>query len=140
MIQPKSKMEIRINSDTDNLGMVEDFIHEMFERHEISMELYNRVLVCVNEAVVNSIEHGNKNDRSKSVVIQSFFCHNFLYFRIIDEGEGFDFKEIPDPTEAENLCKETGRGIYIIRNISDNIGFREKGNIIEFKIKSGGKD
>lgn len=137
---PRNKMEIQITSDTLNLNKVENFISKMFQKYNIDMELINKVLICVNEAVVNSIEHGNKYDKRKAVIIKSYFCHNFLYFKVIDEGAGFDFSEIPDPTADENLCKESGRGIFIIKNISEAIGFKEKGNIIEFKIKSGGEN
>jgi serine/threonine-protein kinase RsbW len=130
-----SKMEIQICSDTLNLKEVESFIKEMFVKYALQTELFYKVLICVNEAVVNSIMHGNKYDENKVVKIQSFACLKFLYFRIMDEGEGFDFKSLDDPTEIKNIYKESGRGIYIIKSISNSIYFREKGNIIEFKIK-----
>jgi len=137
---PLNKMEIDISSDPMEMGQVEDFIKEIFVRYSISMEIYFKVMVCVNEAVTNSIMHGNKYNNNKLVKIQSYSCHKYLYFRIIDQGEGFDFHCLPDPTDIENLKKETGRGIYIIRTISDETAFREKGNIIEFKIDLCGED
>jgi|WetSurMetagenome_2_1015567.scaffolds.fasta_scaffold11891_2 serine/threonine-protein kinase RsbW len=136
MEKPKNKMEISITSDTLNLEIVENFIREMFLKYNIDKGLFTKVLICVNEAVVNSIEHGNKFDKKKIVVIKSYYCHNYLYFKIIDEGEGFDYKEIIDPTSDDNIFKESGRGIYIIKNMSDAIVFRSTGNIVEFKVKS----
>lgn len=129
-----NKMEIKIFSDTMNLKDVEIFIKEMFVKYALKTELFFKVLICVNEAVVNSIMHGNKYDGNKVVKIQCYACHKYLYFRIIDEGEGFDYKNLSDPTEIENICKESGRGIFIIKSISNSFYFREKGNIIEFKI------
>ena len=133
-------MEIEISSDTMELAQVENFIRDLFERHNLPEEIYFKVLVCVNEAVINSIMHGNKYDGNKKVKIQSFTAENHLYFRISDEGEGFNYRELPDPTKADNLHKESGRGLHIIKNISEDIGFSEKGNIIEFKIRLSGEN
>ncbi len=128
-------MEIKISSSRLQLNEVENFIKELFTSFKIREELFFKTQICVNEAVVNSIMHGNKFDENKVVTISSFTSNNYLYFSITDEGEGFDFNELPDPTRVENIFKETGRGIFIIKNISDEIVFRDKGNIIEFKIK-----
>lgn len=128
-------MEIKISSSRLQLNEVENFIKELFISFKIREELFFKTQICVNEAVVNSIMHGNKFDENKVVTISSFTSNNYLYFSITDEGEGFDFNELPDPTRVENIFKETGRGIFIIKNISDEIVFRDKGNIIEFKIK-----
>jgi serine/threonine-protein kinase RsbW len=135
-----NRKEIKISSVSLNLNQVESFVKEIFDYLKLRKELFFKVLICVNEAVINSISHGNRYDESKIVVVQSFFCTEYLYFRIIDEGEGFDYSLLPDPTTCENIYKETGRGIYIIKNITDEITFREKGNIIEFKIKLNGKN
>lgn len=136
----RSKMEIQIHSDKIYLDEVETFIRKFFETYHIQEKFFSKVLICVNEAVVNSVMHGNRFDAKKKVKIQSFTCHNYLYFRIIDEGEGFNYNDLPDPTDEKNLHSETGRGIYIIKNISDDISFSEKGNIIEFKIKINAND
>jgi anti-sigma regulatory factor (Ser/Thr protein kinase) len=50
-------------------------------------------------------------------------------FRITDAGSGFDFTNLPDPTAPENLEKENGRGIFLIRNLSDNLEFSENGKV-----------
>jgi serine/threonine-protein kinase RsbW len=134
-----NRKEIKISSGSLNLYKVELFVKEIFDYLELRTELFNKVLLCVNEAVVNSISHGNRFDQNKIVIIQSFFCNEYLYFRIVDEGEGFDYHDLADPTAYENIFKETGRGIFIIKNISDEITFREKGKVIEFKIKLNGK-
>jgi serine/threonine-protein kinase RsbW len=137
---PQSKKSIIISSDTAELTLVENFLTEMFKTFQVDQELFGKVLVCLNEAVVNSIMHGNKYDEAKMVRIECFACKKYLYFRVIDEGEGFNYEELPDPTCVENLMKESGRGIFIIRNFSDGIFFREKGNIIEFKIDKSGQN
>lgn len=134
------RIEIEILSDTMELEQVESFIRDLFCRYALPDDVFCKVLVCVNEAVINSIMHGNKYDGNKKVKIQVFTVGDHLYFRIADEGEGFNFRELPDPTASENLLKESGRGLYIIQNISEDIVFSEKGNIIEFKIRLSGED
>jgi serine/threonine-protein kinase RsbW len=129
------KRQISIPTDTLKLYRVESFVKDMFNELGIREELFGKVLICVNEAVLNSIQHGNKYDENKKIFIHSYKTGKYLFFRIIDEGEGFDYNDLPDPTTKENINKETGRGIFIIKNISDEIDFREKGKIIEFKIK-----
>jgi serine/threonine-protein kinase RsbW len=135
-----NRKEIKINSVTLNLNQVEMFLKDIFNRLKLHEDIFNKVLLCVNEAVINSISHGNRFDQNKIIVVQSFFCKEYLYFRIIDEGDGFDFNDLPDPTSEENIFKETGRGIFIIKNISDEISFQDKGNVIEFKIELNGKN
>jgi serine/threonine-protein kinase RsbW len=134
------KRQISISTDTLKLYCVESFIKDMFRELQIREELFGKVLICVNEAVLNSIQHGNKFDADKKITILSYITGKYLFFRIVDEGEGFDYNDLPDPTTKENINKETGRGIFIIRNISDQIVFREKGKIIEFKIKMNDED
>jgi serine/threonine-protein kinase RsbW len=133
-----SRKEITISSDPKNLELVENFVSEILDFMNLGLELRSKVLVCLNEAVFNSIAHGNRFERDKKVIIQSYVCSRFLYFRIIDEGSGFDFSNLPDPTSEENKYKEEGRGIYIIRKISDGIIYKDKGNIVEFKINTDG--
>jgi serine/threonine-protein kinase RsbW len=135
-----NRMEIVVTSNDFNLKQVEMFVIEIFDYLKLNKSLFNKVLLCVNEAVINSISHGNRYDIDKYVTVQSYFCKEYLYFRIVDEGEGFNFKDLADPTTDKNILKENGRGIFIIKKISDAIFFRERGNIIEFKIKIYGED
>jgi serine/threonine-protein kinase RsbW len=133
-----NKKEIIISSDPLNLDQIEIFIKEIFDFLHLDENLFNRVMLCVNEAVINSISHGNRFDDNKKVIVQSFFCKKYLYFRVIDEGAGFNYKDLPDPTKDDNLNKESGRGIYIIKQISGEMYFREKGKVVEFKIELNG--
>ena len=133
-----NKKQIKITSEKINLGKVESFLTKIFDLFEINKDLFYKVLICVNEAVINSIVHGNKNETGKIILIQTFCTKNFLCFRITDEGEGFNYKNLPDPTTKSNLHCETGRGLFIIKSISEEINFRKNGKIIEFKIKING--
>lgn len=123
-----------IKSDTSELKKVEYFLDDIFTRYNLSKKHFNKLYLCVSEAVINSIKHGNKNDLSKAVTLKINCLTNELSVCIEDEGEGFDRSELYNPTVEENIRKESGRGIFIIKTITESIEFNEKGNCIQFKI------
>ena len=124
-----------INSDVIELKKVETFITDIFREYNLEKKYFNKVYVCISEAVVNSIKHGNKNDRNKSVSIEVNCDMHEINIMIEDEGDGFDLNQISDPTSRENLKNESGRGIFIIKTLTNQIEYNEKGNRIQFKIK-----
>lgn len=123
-----------INSDVIELKRVETFLTDIFNEYNLERKCFNKVYLCISEAVINSIKHGNKNDRKKNVYIEVSYAVPDMKIRIEDEGNGFDFNNISDPTCDENLKNESGRGIFIIRQLTNNIEYNEKGNRIQFKI------
>lgn len=136
---PHFNKELCIHSDTLEICEIDEFITEVFSHYELNSEYLHRVMLSVKEAVTNAIIHGNKMEREKLVRIKAHKCSKFLYFKIIDEGDGFDYASVKDPTLPENIMKMNGRGLHIIKNVCDSITFREKGNIIEFRINLDGK-
>lgn len=127
--------KLAIQSDMLELQRVEGFLRQLFENENLPENAFNKVLLCVNEAVVNSIEHGNKNIKQKQVTIEISCVSNDLFIVVTDEGEGFDYTEIADPTLIENIKKETGRGIFIMKSICNQLQFREDGKSVEIKIE-----
>lgn len=75
--------------------------------------------IAISEALVNAIIHGNKENPDKKVFVEITYDEKKLETKIKDEGEGFILEDIPDPTENNNLLKEHGRGIYIIKSLVD---------------------
>jgi len=126
---------LSIKSDKTELEKVEDFLSNVFIENKLPLQYFNKVLLCVTEAVINSIDHGNKNDNRKNVYIEVKCYNNDIDVKIKDEGCGFDIDNLDDPTNAKNLKKETGRGIHIIRSLSDEFQFEDKGNCVRFKLK-----
>ena len=126
---------LKIKSDKSELKKVNEFLSEIFMKHNLPQKKFNNVFLCISEAVINSIEHGNNNNSNilVSIGIDSFL--NKIHINIKDDGEGFDFRKVEDPTCSENVKKETGRGIHIIKSLSDNVEYNEKGNSVRFKIK-----
>lgn len=126
---------LKIKSVVDELENVESFLNEYFEYYELQKYHFNKVLLCVSEAVINSINHGNGNDNNKTVTLNLQCDRQTLTVQITDEGKGFCIDSIPDPTKVDNILKESGRGIYIIKSISDFVSYDKQSNTLEFKIE-----
>lgn len=124
-----------IKSETSELRNVENFLLSTFEEYKISKQNFNRIFLCISEAVINSIEHGNKNDKNKKVCIGISCLGNEINVFIKDEGEGFDMDEISDPTCKENIKKESGRGIHIIKSLSENLEYNNDEKSIQFRFE-----
>jgi serine/threonine-protein kinase RsbW len=131
----RNEFEIKISSETGQLIKVEQFVRDIFRQFGIEEMLYGKVILCLNEAVKNAIEHGNKFDKEKFVTIQSCFNSDYLFFKVIDQGNGFDYHSIPNPTLNINIKSESGRGIHIIKSICEKTIFSKNGKIIEIRFK-----
>jgi serine/threonine-protein kinase RsbW len=79
--------------------------------------------------------HGNKLDESKKVIVNAEVDSKRVVWTITDEGEGFDYDHLPDPTAVENLENLTGRGVYIVKQLADQCVFNAKGNEVELHFK-----
>jgi serine/threonine-protein kinase RsbW len=108
---------LEISSDTKNLIRVEDHVKSIIEELNLNDETTNAILIAVTEAVNNAIIHGNKRDIKKLVRIHSLLLDDLLEIKIKDEGQGFILSNIPNPLLPENLTKDSGRGIFIIRSL-----------------------
>src|SRR5918912_230063 len=88
----------------------------------------SNLFVALDEAFVNAVRHGNRNDPRKLVRITAELSSKEARFTVEDEGEGFDVQEIPDPRDPSNLFKTSGRGVLLIYNIMDEVEYNERGN------------
>ena len=124
-------MKIKIPSITDNVSVVESFIDNLKDKISLSDNIYGNILISVTEAVNNAIVHGNKEDKAKKVELYLKQSKKSISFVIKDEGPGFDESKIPDPTSPKNLDNVKGRGVFLIKNLTDNVKFRKKGSEVE---------
>ena len=122
---------ITIQSSTSELPKVEALIDKISELYKFTDDNYGNVLIAVTEAVNNAIIHGNNNEPAKKVYIDCIISSNTLKFLIKDEGNGFDFSNLPDPTDPINIEKPNGRGVFLMTNLSDSISFNDSGNQVE---------
>lgn len=124
-------IKIQIPSLTENIRMIESFIDNAKEKFQLDDDIYGNIMIAVTEAVNNAIKHGNQQDKSKNVALSLSLQDSQIKFIISDEGKGFDFKNLPDPTAPENIEKPGGRGIFLMRHLSDEVNFKEDGKVVE---------
>jgi serine/threonine-protein kinase RsbW len=114
----KQTSTMQIASQPESINLVEKLIDEIKNEYNVHEECYGNMLVAVTEAVNNAMQHGNKFDP--------------------DEGHGFDYLNLPDPTDPENLEKPTGRGVFLMKHLADQIIFADNGRVVELYFKTGG--
>lgn len=127
---------LQLASKFDSVTLVENFVDTLSDKYNFSEEVYANVLTCLSEAIINAIVHGNKEDENKKVYLNTEVVEGRrLIFNIADEGEGFDFNSLPDPTAPENIESLSGRGVFIIKRLADQCIFNSKGNEMELHFK-----
>ena len=129
--QGMGRFNVEIPSILENLRMVESFIDNAKDSLEITDEIYGNIVISLTEAVNNAIVHGNKSNKDKLVKISLAVSDQSLKFLVEDQGVGFDHEGLPDPTAPENIEKVTGRGIFLMKHLSDEVNFESPGNKVE---------
>ncbi|WP_183576002.1 ATP-binding protein [Mucilaginibacter sp. X5P1] len=126
---------LQLQSKEESIAQLENLIENIADRHDISEDTFANMMTCLNEALINAMKHGNKMDPNKKVIINAEVEPKRITWTITDEGEGFDYTHLPDPTAPENLENLTGRGIFIIKHLADQCIFNATGNEIELHFK-----
>jgi len=128
--------EISFESAADNIHIVENLIDEICETLNVNEEYYGNILISLTEAVNNAMVHGNKLESHKKVLVTVKTDDTSIHFTISDEGPGFDYANLPDPTAPENIEKPNGRGVFLMKNLSDGCNFEEKGRVVKLEFKA----
>lgn len=124
-------INIQIPSLSDNIRIIESFIDNAKEKFDLNDDIYGNIMISVTESVNNAIKHGNMNQASKNVSISLFLNESQISFKVADEGNGFDYENLPDPTAPENIEKPGGRGIFLMKHLADEVLFTNNGSIVE---------
>ena len=114
---------IEIASSLENITEVETLIDSVCDSLNLNEDNYGNILIAVTEAVNNAIVHGNESSMDKKVKVLVTKEKEKVVFSVFDEGTGFDFDNLPDPTAPENIEKPDGRGIFLMKNLSDEVEF-----------------
>ncbi|HVO75081.1 MAG TPA: ATP-binding protein [Ignavibacteriaceae bacterium] len=120
----QKKFFLEIESDPNNLLTVEEFVNYFAREVGIKEEKISGLILSVTEATTNAIIHGNKKNSDKKVRIDVSAEGHKLIITVKDEGVGFDPSMIPDPTKPENLLKDSGRGLYLMKVYMDDIKYK----------------
>ncbi len=125
------KHTLKIKSDLHEIAEVERFVEDICDYYNLYNSYFGNIMVAVTEAVENAIVHGNLQDKDKFVLIHFDFSQKGIKFTIEDQGVGFDYGSIPDATDAQGNPDKKGTGIYLIKTLSDDVHFLDKGRKIQ---------
>ncbi|MDB5003679.1 MAG: ATP-binding protein [Mucilaginibacter sp.] len=126
---------LQLPSNLESINLLENLIEEIADKYRVADDIFANMMTCLNEVVTNAIVHGNKLDANKIVIVNVEVDAKRATWTVTDEGEGFDYNHLPDPTAEENLESLTGRGVFIIKHLADQCVFNTKGNEVELLFK-----
>jgi serine/threonine-protein kinase RsbW len=126
-----------IPSDPEYIERVEKKTEKIAKQAGLNENATDNLAIAVTEVVANAIVHGNRRDSSKKVTIEFILDERNIKVLISDEGTGFDPKDIKNPTTPENILKESGRGVFIVKALMDDVRFRfsDKGTVTTLIMK-----
>lgn len=134
-VQTGELYTLQLPSKQESITLLENLIEEIADKHKVSEDTFANMMTCLNEAVINAIVHGNKLVAEKKVIVNADIEGKRIIWTVTDEGEGFDYNNLADPTAPENLENLTGRGVFIIKHLADQCIFNSKGNEVELHFK-----
>jgi serine/threonine-protein kinase RsbW len=126
---------LQLPSKTESIAQLELLIEEIADKYHVAEDTFANMMTCLNEATINAIIHGNKLDETKKVIINAEVEPKRIVWTVTDEGAGFDYANLADPTSPDNLENLTGRGVFIIKHLADQCIFNTTGNTIELHFK-----
>jgi serine/threonine-protein kinase RsbW len=125
------KIEFELPSDLALMNGVLEYLQERVSKLGLIKPERSNLFVALDEAFVNAVKHGNKNDPTKLLKITAELSQTEACFTVEDEGEGFDINQIPDPCDPANLFRTSGRGVLLIYNIMDEVEYNAQGNRVK---------
>jgi serine/threonine-protein kinase RsbW len=123
----REKIDLELPSDLTLMNVVLEYLLDRVARLGLIKIEQSNLFVALDEAFVNAVKHGNRNDPSKLLRVTAELSAHEAIFTVEDEGEGFDVRDIPDPRDPANLFKSNGRGVLLIYNIMDEVEYSERG-------------
>jgi serine/threonine-protein kinase RsbW len=134
-VQTSELYTLQLPSKPESITLLETLIEQIADKHHVSEDTFANMMTCLNEIAINAIVHGNKLDESKKVIVNAEVDAKRVVWTVTDEGPGFDYDHLPDPTAEENLENLTGRGVFIVKQLADQCIFNSKGNEVELHFK-----
>jgi serine/threonine-protein kinase RsbW len=134
-VQAGQLYTLQLPSTEESITQLEALIENIADKYQVSEDTFANMMTCLNEALINAIKHGNKMDPQKKVIVNADVEPKRIIWTVTDEGPGFDYNNLPDPTAEENLENLTGRGVFIIKHLADQCIFNAAGNEVELHFK-----
>ena len=131
-------MGLTVPSDLALVGEAVDLVAHHCQTGTLSpRRLYFNLRTALAEALANAITYGNRGDPSRLVRVRVELAAEVVHIHVTDEGPGFDAAGVPDPTAPENLEREDGRGLFVMRHLVDHVSFNERGNGVCLTLQAG---
>ncbi len=124
---PAKGEKLDITSTSDNIRLVERLVEDVCDVFNVNEDNYGNILIAVTEAVNNAMYHGNQGNPEKHIKIGFESGEKNIKFSVADEGKGFDYNSLPDPTDPLNIDKPNGRGVFLMKNLADKVEFNNNG-------------
>jgi serine/threonine-protein kinase RsbW len=131
LAQVHEMIEFELPSDLALMNGVLQYLLERVSRMGLIKPERSNLFIALDEAFVNAVKHGNKNDPAKLLRVTAELSATEACFTVEDEGQGFNVQEIPDPRDPANLFKTSGRGVLLIYNIMDEVEYNALGNRVK---------
>lgn len=138
LFNKKILKKLTLISAPESIIEVETFVEDLSNKYNVGDDVFGNMIISITEAVNNAIIHGNNRDHSKKITITENLedsPHKLLCITIEDEGNGFDYNNLPDPTAPENITMIGGRGVFLIKQLADYVIFNDEGNSIELQFR-----
>lgn len=135
------KKKIIIPSNLKNIKHAVDEILDYLKSIEVEGSVIFDIRLGLEEALINAVKYGNRFNESLTVDVDFTHNGNKVIIAVEDKGNGFDYRNLPDPTREENLLKPKGRGIFLIKHLMDDVEFNRRGNcitMVKFLMKNKG--
>ncbi len=129
------KLSYIFNSKSDFYSHLNQILADLHPFLAVYDSLMGNVELVLGEAINNGVTHGNKGDISKDIKVDIWLDNRVLCICVEDQGEGFNFNNIPDPTSPENREKLTGRGVFLMKSLADLVVFEGNGSKVEIHFK-----
>ncbi len=134
-VQSTELYTLQLPSRYESVSVLENLVEEIADKHTVAQDTFANMMTCLNEAAINAIVHGNQLSVDKKVIVNAEVDARRIVWTITDQGPGFNYNHIPDPTAPENLENLTGRGVFIMKQLADQCVFNISGNEVELHFK-----
>ena len=130
----QKELEHKVTATLDSLNEVLGDITSELARLHIRCGDLGEIRLALHEALTNALSHGSEMNAKKAITVRTR-CDSVegLHIIVRDEGAGFSPEAVPDPTEPENLGKPGGRGLYLMRQLMDDVEFCDHGREVHLR-------
>ncbi len=127
---------LRLQSVPSSLNQLEILIEEVCDKYNLNHNYLGCITVALTEAFENALQHGNNNNPDKTITIHFEKTSGGISFSIKDEGKGFDYHKIPDVKDDGKEKVFPGRGLFLIKQLADDVNFIGNGSEIAIGFKT----